>query len=206
MSTTSYVLQLDTELSAVNSILGSIGQAPITDLQFENPEISFVYRIFQDTILDVLSEGWSFNTFYDVELTPDDDKYVWVPDNILKIDSSTNSYDRTTDFIATGKKLYDKYNQTDQFDDPVTVTYLQAVEWEDIPVVFKRYIISRASARAATQLVTNRELVALLASQESYLRASCVEFECNQGDYSYMGTPNGTIYQSYIPFNATRRY
>ena len=44
----------DTELSAVNSILGAIGQSPVTTLgtfvvnsddiaSYENPEISFVY-------------------------------------------------------------------------------------------------------------------------------------------------------------------
>jgi hypothetical protein len=206
MSTLSYLIDLDTELSAVNSILGSIGQAPITDLQFENPEISFVYRIFQDTVLDVLSEGWSFNTFYEVELQPDNDQLVWVPDNILKIDASNNSYDRSTDVVVFDKKLYDKYNHTDKFEDPITVTYIQALDWPDIPAVFKRYIIARASVRAATQMVTNKELVALLASQESYLRASCVEFECNQGDYSYFGTPNGSVYQSYQPFNALSRF
>ena len=44
----------DTELSAVNTILGAIGQAPITTLDydsatdtgaFENPEIAFIYNI-----------------------------------------------------------------------------------------------------------------------------------------------------------------
>lgn len=206
MSTLSYLLDLDTELSAVNSILGSIGQAPITDLQFENPEVSFVYRILQDTTIDVLSEGWSFNTFYDVEFQPDTDQIIWVPDNILKIDASDNSYDRTTDLIVFDGKLYDKYNHTNTFEDAIKVTYIQALDWPNIPTVFKRYIIARSSVRAATQLVTNKELVALLASQESYLRASCVEYECNTGDYSFMGTPNGSMYQSYQPFNALNRF
>ena len=36
----------DTELSAVNSILGAIGQSPVTTLNYENPEIGFIYDIF----------------------------------------------------------------------------------------------------------------------------------------------------------------
>lgn len=206
MSTLSYLIDLDTELSAVNSILGSIGQAPITNLQFENPEVAFVYRIYQDTILDVLSEGWSFNTFYDVEFVPDTNKNILAPNDILKIDLSDNQFDRTVDLVVLDQKLYDRYNQTDEFDDSLRLTYIQALEWSDIPVVFKRYIIARASVRAATQLVTNKELAGLLAAQESYLRASCMEYECNQGDYSYFGTPNGTVYNTYQPYKGLRRY
>ena len=46
----------DTELSAVNSILGSIGQSPITQLKnttgaliSTNPEISFIYNLLVET-------------------------------------------------------------------------------------------------------------------------------------------------------------
>ena len=35
----------ETELSSINSILGSIGQAPVTTLDYENPEIALVYRV-----------------------------------------------------------------------------------------------------------------------------------------------------------------
>ena len=46
----------DTELSAVNSILGSIGQSPITSLSgtaLQNPEISFIYNLLQEVNKDV---------------------------------------------------------------------------------------------------------------------------------------------------------
>lgn len=206
MSTFSSLLFLDTELSAVNSILGSIGQAPISDLNLENPEVAYIYQILSDTIIDVLAEGWSFNSFYNVELVPDNDSHIAAPSNVLRIDLHDNQRDRTYDLVTIGGNLYDKYGQTDVFTDSVYVDYIDGTEWSDIPPVFRRYITSRASVRAATQLVTNKELVALLASQESYLRASCMEYECNQGTYSYLGNGPGTIYQSYQPFNALNRY
>ena len=60
----------DTELSAVNSILGSIGQSPITQLRdtttgaliSTNSEISFIHNLLVETVKDVLNEGWHFNT------------------------------------------------------------------------------------------------------------------------------------------------
>ena len=66
-------IDTDTELSAVNSILGSIGQAPVTDLDLTgnpNPEISFIYNILTEVNKDVQNEGWHFNTEYHIKLTP----------------------------------------------------------------------------------------------------------------------------------------
>ena len=41
---TTTTVDIDTELSAVNAILGSIGQSPVSGLDFANPEISFIYN------------------------------------------------------------------------------------------------------------------------------------------------------------------
>jgi len=54
--------QLDQELSAVNAILGAIGQAPVTNLNFQNPEIGLIYDIFKQCNVDVQQEGWHFNS------------------------------------------------------------------------------------------------------------------------------------------------
>ena len=57
-------LNTDTELSAVNSILGSIGQAPITSLNLTNlgnPEIALVHNLLMEVTKDVQNEGWHFN-------------------------------------------------------------------------------------------------------------------------------------------------
>ena len=58
----------ETELSSVNSILGAIGQAPVTrlcheqngELVFINPEISFAYNLLMEVSTDVQNEGWVF--------------------------------------------------------------------------------------------------------------------------------------------------
>lgn len=202
----SYLFNLDTELSAVNSILGSIGQAPITSLQFENPEIGLIYNIFQDTLIDIQSEGWSFNSFENIELEPDENGVIGVPANFIHVDVVDNDVDKTTNIVVLGKVLVDKNNlEQITFEKPVKVNAILALDYTDLPVPFKRYVAARSAARAATQLVTNKELVAMLASQESYLRATCMEYECNQGDFSYFGTPEGSTYNSFKPYHALNR-
>lgn len=195
----------DTELSAVNSILGSIGQAPVTQLNTENPEISFIYNILRESLVDVLNEGWVFNREEHITLKPDENGYIYVPKDALRLDISYGQRDRTTNVVKRNGRLYDKYHHTDKFTDDVEVDIVRMYDFEDIPSVFQRYVTYRAASRAAAQMVSNSELVKLLAQQEAVARASCNEYECNQGDFNMMGLPDGSSYQTYQPFHTLRR-
>lgn len=197
----------DTELSAVNSILGSIGQAPITVLANNpNPEITFVHNILKECIKDVLNEGWHFNTEEHVKQQPDANKQIPVPTNYLRFDLHDGQAMRRMDLVKRDGKLYDKVNHTNEFDDDeleLDVVYLY--DFIDIPSAFQRYIVALASTRAATQLVNNPQLVQLLQQQEARTRAAVIEYECEQGDHSFLGWPHETNYRSYQPYKALIR-
>ena len=212
----------DTELSAVNSILGAIGQAPVTTLgtfvvnsddiaSYENPEISFVYNLLKECNLDVQNEGWTFNREDHIEKIPDDSGYIRVEGNVLRMDvmdghmGSTGLNDKFKDVVKRNGRLYDKVNHTDKFTDKIYVNLFWLVKFSDLPSVFRRYIPFKASTRAATQLVANADLVKLLANQELQARAACMEYECNQGDHSFFGLPHESRYNSYQPYFALRR-
>ena len=48
----STTIDTETELSAVNAILGAIGQAPVTSIDTSNnPEVGFLYNIFIEFFL-----------------------------------------------------------------------------------------------------------------------------------------------------------
>ena len=140
-------------------------------------------------------------------LKPDANGQIVVPANALRMDLHDNAAYRTTDVVLRGGKLYDKVNHTDYFDPQVELSFDITWKWdyEELPSVFKRYITLRASGRAATQLVTNPQLVQLLATQEAQARAACMEYECNQGDHTIFGTPDGTSYRSYQPYRTLAR-
>ena len=215
----------ETELSAVNSILGAIGQSPVTSLgnyqttvntttggveetitSFENPEIAIIYNLLKEANKDVQAEGWSFNREWHVALDPDANGNILIPSNVLQIDQHDDAVKRTKDVVRRDGKLYDRVNHTDVFTE--TTLYFDIVylyTFNDLPEVFKRYITSLASTRAATQLITNPQLVQLLAQRELYARASCMEYECNQDDPTFFGTEHNSSYTSYKPFHALRR-
>jgi len=199
------IFNTDTELSAVNSVLGSIGQSPITTLDYENPEISFVYNILMECSVDVQSEGWVFNTEYNYPIKLNTFDELPVPENILRIDVTEGQVFRYTDLVRRNGKIYDKLNHTYKFDSPVNFDIVWLFPFNDLPTVFKRYITYKASARAATQLVTNPQLTQLIAQQEAFSRAACMEYECSQGDYTFMGWPGHTAYRPYQPFQTLAR-
>ena len=89
--------------------------------------------------------------------------------------------------------------------DSIELDVIRLYNYEDLPPVFKRYITYRASRMAATQLVANPQLVQLLAQSEALSRASVMEYECNQGNHSMMGFPDGTSYTTYQPWRNLAR-
>ena len=198
-------IAIDTELSAINSILGSIGQAPTTAINANNPEHAFVQNLLREANIDVQNEGWHFNTEDHKPATIDSNGNIVFGDDILRYDISDGQSLRTQDVVRRSGKLYNLVDHTNVFSGEILLDITYLVQFTDLPPVFQRYVTSRAASRAAAQLVSNPELVKLLQSQEALTRASVMEYETQQGDHSYMGWGHNTSYSSYQPYKALRR-
>ena len=198
-------IDTDTELSAVNSILGSIGQSPVSSLNYENPEVGFIYNILTEVNKDVQNEGWHFNTEYHIKTEPDANKHITVPSNALRYDINDGLKDRTKDVVMRDGKLYDLVDHTNEFTGTLYLDLVTLYAFEDLPNVFQRYITYRAAVRAATQLVSNPQLTTLLQNDENRARAACLEYECDKGDHTFLGMPHNSVYQSYTPWSALSR-
>ena len=201
-------ISTDTELSAVNSILGSIGQSPVTNTTGDallNPEIQFVVNLLNEVNKDVQSTGWTFNSEYRVKKSPDANKNYVVPANAILYDISDGQIDRETNVVRKDGKLYDTIHQTDEFTQDFYFDIITLYAFTDVPPPIQRYIIARASMRAATQLVSNGDLVKLLQVEEQQARANALEYETEQGDHNFMGFPQESKYRAYQPYKALFR-
>ena len=201
--------------------MGSIGQAPVTTLgtvttdatnsgqelvnTYANPQIALIYNLLMEVNKDVQNEGWHFNKEDNVKKSPDSNGNYLIPTNYLRYDIHGGLYDRNRDVVRKNGKLWDKIHQTDVFtqDFYFDITYLFA--FNDVPPAIQRYIIARASVRAATQLVSNPDLVRLLQLEEAQTRASALEYDCEQGDHSFFGFPQESNYRSYQPYKSLIR-
>ena len=219
-------LATDTELSAVNSILGSIGQAPVTTLgavttdstpqgqeivnTYANPQIAIIHNLLMEVTKDVQNEGWHFNKQDNKKVSPDSNGNFVIPNNYLRYDVHDGLYDKNIDVVRKNGKLFDNIADANGQDGYVfsgdlyfDITYL--LDFNDVPPAIQRYIIARASVRAATQLVSNPELVQLLRFEEAQTRASALEYDCEQGDHTFFGFPQESNYRSYQPYKSLIR-
>ncbi len=217
-----YTNNAQAELQAVNEILASIGQAPVTTIEAQtityedgstveaviNPEVAIAYETLQQVSREVQAEGWTFNREVEYPLTPTSSGYLEMTGSMLQIDLSDTIDNNNYDTVIRNGRLYDKINHTDVWD--TTKTYEVDVVWyydfADLPQVFRDYITSRAATRCAIRLVGDVNLTQALASFETWRRANCLEYECNEGDYTMFGFKKGDgFYSSYKPFKALAR-
>ena len=200
--------QQSSELDAVNQILGSVGQAPVTTLDETNPEVSLAYTTLIEVSKEVQAEGWVYNREVGYPLQPDVDGYIQIPANMLRVDLVSNLNNVEYDTVLREGKLYDKQNQTYIWD--TSKTYEAEVVWffnfTDLPQPFRAYITARAAVICSTRFVGDKDLYTMLQQREAQARAMIMEYECNQGDYSMFGMPKGNdYYVSYQPFHALSR-
>ena len=198
------------ELPAVNEILASVGQAPVTTLDQTNPDVAIAYDTLLNVSREVQAEGWIFNTEEFYELTPNTDGEIVIANNILQIDLHAEK-DNSYEAIRRNGKLYEKINHTYDWTtltgwEKVACDIVWLFDWVDLPRPFQDYITARAAAIVSTRIVGDPGQYQVLAQKEMYNRAQALEYECNQGDYTIFGHQRGKKpYDSYKPYQALYR-
>jgi hypothetical protein len=198
---------VSTELDAVNQILSSVGQAPVTTLDLQNPEVALVVNTLREQSKQVQLEGWSFNTerHYKLKRSADLNEITY-PNNVLALDANVQTHRDKYDLVKRNGKLYDKYNHTYTFTEDIEADVLWYLDFQDLPAAIQAYITAKACRMCATKMVGDAQLNQLLQEQEATTRAAAIEEECQQGDYSMFGFQDGTnYYNSYQPFQALSR-
>ena len=79
-------------------------------------------------------------------------------------------------------------------------------DWVDLPKPIADFITARAAAITSSRIVGDTNQYQILQQKEAFTRAMAMEYECNQGDYTFFGHSGATNrYQSYKPYNALYR-
>jgi len=216
-----------TELQAINQILASVGQAPVTAIDTEtviikdtgeeivvvtNPDIALARDTLIEVSREVQAEGWTFNVENDYQLVPDSvTNKILFPPGALQVDISSNPLYASAygyvDVVKRGDYLYDRIGHTDIWEDSIYCDVVWLNDWLDLPPIIQDYIIARAASTFASRVIGDPQQYQILQQREAYTRAMALEYECNQGDFSYFGKPReGTAYQSYQPFKTLQRY
>ena len=203
---------VSTELDAVNQILSSVGQAPVTTLDMQNPEVYTALQSLRDVSREVQSEGWVFNSENCVKFVRNTDNTITVPNDVLQITVNKDKHRDNYNIIKKDGKLYDKYHhkfddrEEFKFDKDIYCDVIYFYRFNNLPFAFQAHITAKAARKVATRLVGDPALVQVLAIDEEQTKNAMLEYETRQGDYSIFGwKDNQNFYSSYQPFKALSR-
>ena len=193
------VLGKTTKLEAVNTMLGFIGEAPINSLD-DNTGVGdapVAEKVLDEINREVQSQGWHFNTEFDVEFTPNSDKEIIFSDNIIRADLDRSRYPNT-DVTLRGSKLYNRSKNTFEFDDEVKGELVRILEWEEIPEIARRYVTLRAARILQDRQVGADSLTQVGVREELFALSALREYDSETADT--------TIFDAYLTADTVRSY
>jgi len=173
-----------------------------------NPDVAIALNTLREVSREVQSEGWSYNKEYDYPITPDSNNEINIANNILQMDlNQTYTQNINRDSINRGGKLYDRVAHSYKWtDETVYVDITWYFDWENIPQPVQAYIVARAAGIVSSRIIGDPNQYQMLLQKEAYARSMALEYECNQGDYTFFGSPkSGNYYQSYQPYHTLQR-
>jgi len=136
-----------TELEAVNTILSTIGEAPLSTLTGSLPvDGTTAKNILNEISREVQSAGWHFNTQYKVDLTRDTNNKIPVGTDVVRVQLN-DKYDKSSyDVVQRGTYLFNLAKNSDIFDQDFTEnTLIYLLQFEDLPEQARRYITIRSA-------------------------------------------------------------
>lgn len=132
-------------------MLDSIGESPVNSLTSGLADAESAERVLDEVNRLVQAQGWNCNSVDLVQLTPDVDGYINLPNNTLKVDTTYTSI--TIDVTKRGTRLFDRGNNTYIFTDPVWVEIVYLLDYEELTFNLQNYIL-----RAAAKLFQKGEI------------------------------------------------
>lgn len=190
-------------LSAVNIILSNIGQAAVTRLDNDNPIVTTADNILNEVSNTLQGEGWSFNSEQDYPFTPDQNGFIYVPPNVLALDTP---YLSEIDVVQRDGKLYNKRTHSNIFTEQLKLNVVWLIEFDDMPDPFKQYVTMRAANIFAGRVTGSSDQVRFGQQEELSSRAAMLEYETQQGDFNVLSDSQGRNHRTYRPSFAALRY
>lgn len=122
-----------TELDVVNDCLAALGEFPVNSVSEGHPLIPAALRALKTANQREQAKSWWFNREL-VDLAPDVDGHVFLPNDVLKVDPQSSSQS----YVARGRRLYKPFEPTVAnkytFTETVRVWLVREVPFEDCPI------------------------------------------------------------------------
>lgn len=179
-----------TKLEAVRLIMRRCGLMPVTALDTNGVSIAAdVEREIDDCELEVQGMGWHYNTRVDVELEPDVDGLIQVPDGTIAIDIAGEDFG-IVDGTQNGQYLFDRENNTNVFDSSVQASYRLRLGFGCVPYPIRKWIVAKAALKFAESRFPKQAALRLLYEEEREAEAMAKQYEADAADVNLLRAPD----------------
>jgi hypothetical protein len=176
-----------TKLQACNLVLSAAGLAPVNTIDTPtNLSASLVVQLLDAVQRETLTQGWHFNTEYEVGLEVDiNTGTIPLGSSILRCEVPDMPW-----VVQRGATLYDRNARTNQFEEGVTAKVVKWIVWEELSEEAKTLIWKYAAIRfAATHKPSNDVALELLRSDAVFALAALQESDAEDANYSIFDEP-----------------
>tara|TARA_R110002153_G_scaffold8431_2_gene36262 strand:- start:1179 stop:1790 length:612 start_codon:yes stop_codon:yes gene_type:complete len=176
-----------TELEAVNAMLSTIGEAPVSSLASGLLDAETAETILNDVSREVQSLGWNFNTEEDFPASPNDSNEIVLPAEIVRADlaqSQTKFRSIKEEYVQRGNRMYDKITHSYTITKQLKLDVILLLTFSDVPEVARRYITTKASRIFQERVVGSDTLSAMNRNDEQTALFALREMEGDNGDYN----------------------
>ena len=179
----SFTYQPVSELEAVNLMLSTIGESPVSSLAVTGDlNVSVARQMLYDVSREIQTVGWYFNTEIDYPLPRDIDGYINVPPNTLSLDLAKDySY---LDVTQRGTQLYNRKDHTSIFDKDLMGDLVLFLEWDKLPQAARQYVAIVAARRFQRRLLGNDFTDTVTQAEELAAKAQLEDADAWSRDYN----------------------
>ena len=171
------------ELDAVNTMLTTIGEAPVASLEVSGlSDVAIAKQVLAEVSRAVQTKGWYFNTEKEYPLSPTMEGYLLPPSNTLRVDSNKEYSD--VDVVMRGTKLYNLKEHTNIFTKTIKVDLVILLPFDELPEAARYYITIRASRIFQKRVLGSEAIEQFTQSDEGIALATLKEAEVDTGDYN----------------------
>lgn len=172
-------------LRAVNEILPKLGERPVTSLEAKSPTLNVILPQIECETALVLSPGWWFNTAYNVDLFPDSEGNLNVPEDTISFIANKNS----RKVVVRGERFYDLTTRSYTFTEKVTGTLIQTVAFSDLPENAARFVLYSAMVTIYATDIGLEQVVSLWSQYAATAKAQMEQEHLRHRGYSVKQSP-----------------
>jgi len=170
------------KLDAVNTMLSSIGEAPVSSLSSGLVEAEIAESILNSIDREVQSMGWHFNTELNKSFAQTLAGEILLPADTLRADATLKA--NAPNLVQRGLKMYDRVNHTFVIGVSVALDIVIQLIFDDLPEVAKRYIVLRAARVFQDRVVGSNTLHTFQEKDEEQALVQLKDFDKATDDHN----------------------